>query len=45
MDMRETCIQEFFRKAKEYIEEPKLPPEQNGMPAMEIFAQPVTKTA
>lgn len=27
MDMREKCIQEFIRKAKEYIEMPKLTPE------------------
>lgn len=32
MDMRETCIQDFFRKAKEYIEEPKLPPNRTECP-------------
>ena len=81
LDMREKCIQEFIRKAKKYVEMPKLTPEllrvfirrievyekiekysqtagnsiiirytyrlpeQDGVPALEVFAQPTAKTA
>lgn len=81
VDMRDQCIQEFIRNAKQYIEMPKLTPEllrvfirrievyeklekysrtagnpisihyafrlpeQDGIPAIEVLAQPTTKTA
>ena len=81
LDMREKCIQDFIRKATEYVEMPKLTPEllwvfirrievyekfekysrtagnpiiihyafqlpeQNGMPVIEVLAQPTAKTA
>ena len=81
VDMRDQCIQEFIRNAKQYIEMPKLTPEllqvfirrievyeklgkysrtagnpisihyafrlpeQEGIPAIEVLAQPTAKTA
>lgn len=81
MDMRDQCIQEFIRNAKQYIEMPKLTPEllrvfirrievyekfekysrtagnpirihyafrlpeQEGVPAIDVLAQPTAKTA
>ena len=81
MDMRDKCIQQFIRDAKEYVEMPKLTPEllrvfirkievyekfekysktagnpirihyafrlpeQDGVPAIEVLAQPTAKTA